>query len=373
MAIGDPVVLLPGIMGSRLYFTESEKYWDPDSTWRMLAWLPRPFVSTEKLRRQIHFRQPAIVVQDEGDGTLNENQRSRGWSGVTLSFYGAFLKGLETSLTGKVFAIGYDWRQGIAELGRSVGRQIEQITSSTGPLIVVTHSMGGMVLRAALHEIAGLESKIKGVIHVFQPVHGAVVLYRRFFTGIEVPGRDGALSPTNLAFRWILGGDGGTFTGNASGLPGAVQLLPGVTYPRPPLWHSGLGDPPPPALGDVYRDPASPPGLNPAVLTPQVHAEMRDRLDEYETARDILSSPPHPSTWSIFGTGIATDQRIDLIDGTLRVRAMPAGDGTVPARSAMGLVLPSDRQFRVNGIAHSDALMDANVQDIIFTIISTQI
>jgi hypothetical protein len=373
MAIEDPVVLLPGIMGSRLYFNASEKYCDPDSTWRMLAWLPRPFVSSEKLRQQIYFRQPASVVQDEGDGMLTVDQQARGWSGVSLSFYGEFLKGLEASISGKVYAIGYDWRQEVKTLGKIVGQQLLQIIGANGPVIVVTHSMGGMILRAALQETAGLEEKIKGVIHVFQPVHGAVVLYRRFFTGIDVPGRDGSLSPTNLAFRWILGGDGSTFTGNASGLPGAVQLLPGAAYPATPSWHSGLGNPPPPGAGEVYRETVSPPGLSPDTLPPLVRAEMRSRLEEYDAAKGVLASPRHPSTWNILGTGLSTDQGGDVQDGTLRLRTMPAGDGTVPVRSSMILDVPPERQFMVDGVAHGDALGEKLVQNIIFTILSTQI
>ena len=62
MAARLPIVFLPGVMGSRLYFEASQKFWDPDSTWRMLRLDARLADSVERRqpprapRRQSRWR-----------------------------------------------------------------------------------------------------------------------------------------------------------------------------------------------------------------------------------------------------------------------------------------------------------------------------
>jgi hypothetical protein len=38
--MATPILVFPGIMGSRLYFQNSGKFWDPDNKLRMIGWLP---------------------------------------------------------------------------------------------------------------------------------------------------------------------------------------------------------------------------------------------------------------------------------------------------------------------------------------------
>ena len=65
MAEPYPLVFFPGVMGSRLYFENSGKYWDPDSTLHMLRWAPVwPIRSDDDNRRQLHAREPAGVLID---------------------------------------------------------------------------------------------------------------------------------------------------------------------------------------------------------------------------------------------------------------------------------------------------------------------
>src|SRR5205807_5310100 len=113
------------------------------------------------------------------------------------------------------------------------------------------------------------------------------VLYRRFFTGIDIPGLDGDLSPTTIAFRWILGGDGADFTGKVSGLPGAVQLMPSGLYP-PPAWNQSLA--PPATIYDLYDSPPAPPGLDSSGLSNAVEAELAARLVEVKQFHTLRPS-----------------------------------------------------------------------------------
>ena len=72
MADRPPIVFLPGVMGSRLYFPDSDKFWDPDSTWRMLRWAPLwPVRSNDDNRRELHAKEPAGVVIDPRDDDVD--------------------------------------------------------------------------------------------------------------------------------------------------------------------------------------------------------------------------------------------------------------------------------------------------------------
>ena len=122
----QPIVFLPGVMGSRLFFKASKRYWDPDSTWRMLRWAPIwPFRSDEDNRLDLHARQPAGVMIDPETNAVDADGVALGWGGVVWSFYGEFLKMLRELAAGRrAFAVGYDWRQDIALARRVRRRQV---------------------------------------------------------------------------------------------------------------------------------------------------------------------------------------------------------------------------------------------------------
>ena len=148
-----PIVFLPGVMGSRLYFPHADRFWDPDSQWRMLRWAPVPFVrSDDDNRKDMHVREPAGVVLDPLDD-LDADRVSRGWGGVVWSFYKDYLTLLEAlAENGRAFALGYDWRQDIRDLGVITAERLRLCLAVTGAekLWAATHSMGGLVFRAAL-------------------------------------------------------------------------------------------------------------------------------------------------------------------------------------------------------------------------------
>src|SRR5512135_27808 len=182
-----PIVLFPGIMGSRLFFPTSGKYWDPDDYWRMGRWAPIwPFRSDDDNRVQLHAREPAGLIIDTAD--VSAEERDRGWSTLVWSFYGGLLRVLQDGVgaSGGVYAVGYDWRQDIGWLGEYAADKIDRIQGMAGAkrVAVVAHSMGGLVIRSALSVRPELCEKLGVVVHVCQPSAGAVILYRRLLTGL---------------------------------------------------------------------------------------------------------------------------------------------------------------------------------------------
>jgi hypothetical protein len=361
-------------MGSRLYFSNSDRYWDPDSTWRMLRWMPVwPFRSDDDNRLQLHAREPAGVLIDPLDDSVDADGVSHGWGGVVWSYYSRYLTSLrKLAADGQVFAVGYDWRQDIRWLGEYAADKLRTCLDVTGAhhLWVVTHSMGGLVVRAAFRQDPVLVQSIAKVLHVCQPSTGAVVLYRRFFTGMK-RGLDGGGGVADRAFRLLLGTTRAAFAGNMSGLPGACQLLPSVFFPsdlqgRP--WNGAIATGISPT--DLYGNAASPPGLNNQALQllTEARADLVERIQDVAEFHGWLGAPvdsehPTPETWLIYGTGRDTETRIDFDADHALPGLTQDGDGTVPSLSATALALAPDRLFAVAGVEHGNACQNTQVQE----------
>ena len=311
-----PIVFFPGVMGSRLYFENSNSYWDPDSTWRMTHWLPVwPFRSDDDNRLQLHAREPGFVLIDPLTNPPDADGVNRlGWGGVAWSYYDQFLLDLRSlAPSGWAFAVGYDSRQDIRWLGQYAADKLWKCLDATGAekLLVATHSMGGLVVRAAFLSDANLAGRVARVVHVCQPTVGAVNLYRRLFTGM-IPGLDGS-----WPFRFLLGNSRAGFVGNMSGQPGPLQLLPSAYFPTDAggHWHTALD------AGLLYRDlypnHTSPPGLCDATLSlpAEALADLAQRVQDVMAFHAWLGAPAdpqrlHPDTWLIYGIEYPTETRI---------------------------------------------------------------
>lgn len=335
MAVDYPVVLLPGVMGSRLYFPHSGKSWDPDDSlgmlfdWEILVWY-------EWVRRALHYSEPACLYDDMEDG----------WSGVAWKYHGKLLIELKKSRQFPrdhgVHAVGYDWRQGIQKLGIYVAQQLQTIIAASPKKMidVIGYSMGSLALRAAFLTDGTLKANVRKVIYLCPPAVGAVIMYRRFFTGM-IYGPDGGLE--DYFFRDILGDSQKKIISIASGLPGPVQLLPTKYYPPP--WYDG-GTPPYP-----YSDYRCPPGINPTNigLSPTVRANLALRIAEqsyFETFMGNPSNTAHPDSYLIYGSKSDTEVGFRSRNPANPVRAA-AGDMTVAAVSALQSAVPAGNQYAI--------------------------
>jgi len=137
-----------------------------------------------------------------------------------------------------VYACGYNWIKSCADSGQHVLDTIEKILevytslkSSTGkPLfkceqvILVTHSMGGLVARWAAKN--DTKKRILGVLHSAQPATGAPLAYRRTAAGTEPGGF------IQNQFAKIAGKTQAETTPVMGNSAGALELLPTKQYPK---------------------------------------------------------------------------------------------------------------------------------------------
>lgn len=413
-----PIVFVPGVMGSRLEFLQIGERWNPDDrrlfVGDMWHWVN---ISSSQARSEMDFRRNAQVMTNRCAVPLGRMEVNRGWEGVAWGFYGDFLRYLTNAIRGNVqcpvYAVGYDWRKDNWVSAQHLNARINAILSreSVDRVIIITHSMGGLVTRAALRQFADLNQKVAAVIHVFQPVLGAVVAYRRMFTGAVDETVDG-----DFPLRAILGTNWFNYVELQSVLPGPVQLLPTNAYRRnlrtlriewlhsEPMLTSAnwAGD-----VYNVYSNPDSPPGLIPhryfdTTYGMTIKNDLLNRIREADLFHRQLGDYMHTQTWALYGAGLMTDGDVLFRDqtslegfsyavgvsGCSHVRSMECelrlrtdGDGTVPAASAAALFpgqahRPSEapslttRQYELRGVNHAGAFQSTPVRDLIMNILN---
>ncbi|MGV3345432.1 hypothetical protein ACGVWS_06685 [Enterobacteriaceae bacterium LUAb1] len=267
-----PVIFLPGIMGSNLYSISKKDKKDP--VWRLngsLSMFPWLFRGAKTRKDLLH---PARVkVDNRGDivdavipAMPQALCRERGWGEVGAMSYGEtlpwlqshlndfnhFEQGLRKQMLGEgdawgqqltqqewdnsyryrypVYAVGYNWLDTNANSALRLKMRIEQILAEqqAEQVILVTHSMGGLVARYC-SEVLGMREKIKGIVHGVMPATGAPAAYRRMKSGTENPGS---------GFGWlkgwltseILGANGEEMSAVFCQSPGPLELLPFKEY-----------------------------------------------------------------------------------------------------------------------------------------------
>lgn len=133
-----------------------------------------------------------------------------------------------------VHAVGYNWLKSNGDSGKYLADKITSIIKywndlETGGIkpykcekvILVSHSMGGLVTRAAVHpKFGNAADKVLGIVHGEQPVNGAAAAYHHC--------RSGYGGMTGI----VLGRNAAQVTAVFANSPGAMELLPNQQYPK---------------------------------------------------------------------------------------------------------------------------------------------
>ena len=235
-----PIMFLPGIMGSRLQNSETkETIWDPDKTSYMIG-LSWKNVSDKQDLLGITNAPEAVPITEPAKNLFGKSkpytteQLDRNYAAIASGFYDRFLRALETKLNTEqsqiiypVYVCAYDWRKDINAIAatevKDIYNKIKE-EQETDEMIIITHSMGGLVAREFLRQNPQAAQKIKAVIHGVQPVQGAVQFYAYFKCGArhfspwwDIPG---------TILGNILGASKKDFAALCSDIPEAIELAP---------------------------------------------------------------------------------------------------------------------------------------------------
>jgi pimeloyl-ACP methyl ester carboxylesterase len=380
-----PIIFVPGIMGSRLKRmrpgpTPSSQAltiaWEPElllgfklRTARRLGWLVRNFVLADAESRKAQligtrFDEGYLeVVGRTPEGTVDEGDREhagetadvpgayeRGWVGVSMESYGPILRHLSTLEWSEpvrhcfdlpVHAFGYNWSQSnitsgeqlvdyadrVVRLYAEAGRECEHV-------ILVTHSMGGLVARAACQQLErDRPDLVLGVVHGVQPASGAPNAYWRMKGGFA-----------EYVISQALGKNAAEVTPLLGNMPGGLQLLPNkryralyggqespfwFRYPEPTLDPDQTREVLRPETGDPYQeiyrerdkfyrlcddrllDPGGFLSLDPTQAGDPWSLYV-SYIDEAETYHDLLQDYAHPDTVQFYSDGIETQATIEF-------------------------------------------------------------
>ena len=405
-----PLVFVPGIMGSRLRRAGTNGKgkgadglpnlrWDPGSGgWMWWNYSGKDGGYRKRMLVGPSFKASYLEVD-------NDNPVGDGFSGVMEDYWKKFLKDLKKRDWGPlakifefpVYAFGYNWTDSNENSGKKLAARIKEIISEakqvTGlceKVILITHSMGGLVARWASEE-AGAKGQILGIIHGVQPATGAPAAYWRMKGGFE----GGAVTSR------VLGKNATEVTPVLGNLPGGLQLLPthnhvatSVTKPWLTVTQNGkaiLSLPGSSPYSEIYRvravvkpaKGAKPSNNNywglvdPELLDPEnsnaqsshtggtgknnLDADAnvcRDNWGQYlsmlniaETFHQKLGKKKHAETLNFWGTGHNTADVIEL-------RIRPANSGETKSQEPY-----PDRGFRGFFTGASGNLMVAEMQN----------
>lgn len=157
-----------------------------------------------------------------------------------------------------VHAMGYNWLKSSSAAAAGIKARLEKLMEKyvaegyeCEKIILVTHSMGGLVARALIHpEIGKFSDKILGVVHGVMPASGAPAAYKRMRCGFEE-----AMAGLSLAPK-VLGNYGSEVTAVLANSPGGLELLPSKQYGNGWLQirHKGIVVKRLPENGDPYEE-----------------------------------------------------------------------------------------------------------------------
>jgi len=237
------------------------------------------------------------------------------------------LKKVATGCWFPVYAFGYNWLQSNGDSARIIAARINKVIEELNgdgyecnQVIVVTHSMGGLVGRALIHpKIGNLQDKVLGIVHGVMPAIGAPAAYKRMRAGFEDPGLmhpSISIIEASVTAK-VLGNYGDEVTAVLANSRGGLELLPSEAYGNGWLRvrHNGHDLEAWPKNGDPYKEIYKVSGkwyalfredwINPSARTPDKGGGTFERtcnyLDKVQGFHRQISGTYHPNSYAHYG------------------------------------------------------------------------
>ena len=224
-----------------------------------------------------------------------------------------------------VHALGYNFLQSNAITAIIIAKRIRGIVIGyqkcgfkCSEVILVTHSMGGLLARALMHPRYGnmlndKSVKILGIYHNVMPTLGAASAYKRMRFGFKEKS-----GPINTLEAKIFGIDGQHATAILANAPAPLEMLPSMAYGQEWIkvvdatdkllwsWPRGKDS----ALESIYLQPANawwrminPSWVNPANIPPKKGGGINNVMRRLKDASELLKEIEqifHPNTYASY-------------------------------------------------------------------------
>lgn len=277
-----------------------------------------------------------------------------------------------------VYACGYNWLASNDKAADALAAKIHKVIEENNKgyftcsqVILVTHSMGGLVARAC-SELKGMQSSIAGIVHGVMPATGAAVAYRRCKVGMK---------DEDFGAAVVIGLTGREVTAVFAQAPGALQLLPSQDYPSGWLKFDpdGMHVTPPtgrPAneLEEILVVGSLPGGKNPCpyesvylrkdrwwglvreewlkpkngiTFTWGRFVEAIGEAKDFHSKEAGISGKYHPNTYVYYGDDSGKQASFESIHWDIKRGLQPSGPG--PAPTAMEVIRMPHGQTRTDG------------------------
>lgn len=223
-----------------------------------------------------------------------------------------------------VYAFGYNWLQSNGTSAKIIAKRINQVMDELkasgyecNQVIVVTHSMGGLVGRALVHPMHGnLQDKVLGIVHGVMPAIGAPAAYKRIRAGFEDPGLSLSTAQESIGAK-VAGNFGDEVTAVLANARGGLELLPTESYGNGwmRVTHNGKELDAWPKEGDPYKEIYKSKGkwysllreewINPSELKPKQGGGTFERTCEYldmaQAFHQDIAQTFHPNSYGHYG------------------------------------------------------------------------
>ncbi|MES3023305.1 MAG: hypothetical protein V4857_17210 [Pseudomonadota bacterium] len=212
-----------------------------------------------------------------------------------------------------VHAMGYNWLKENRESGIIIADRVTALMKEyqaqgfqCEKVILITHSMGGLVARAAIHPAMGkLNDKVLGIVHGVMPAIGAGAAYKRMRCGFEGSGIE----------TDVLGNSGAHVTPVLGNAQGGLELLPSQAYGNDWLKvrHRGVIIKSLPNKGDPYEEIYKVKGkwfnllqedwINPAAADDSGFTNTCRLLDRAKKFHSDINNTYHDQSYAHYGAG----------------------------------------------------------------------
>lgn len=238
-----------------------------------------------------------------------------------------------------VHAMGYNFIKSNGESALVIADRIRGLIKGyqkrglkCAEVIIVTHSMGGLLARALIHPQYGnmlndKDVRVLGIYHNVMPTMGAAGAYKRMRFGF----REHKLSYVDNLSAKVLGSDGPNATAILANAPAPLEMMPGAAYGKEwlkvkdasgkILWSWPRG--PDTALDSIYLQPPqawwrliNPQWVNPGNVLEKDGGGMKNVRQRLQMASKFLNSIEstfHPVTYASYCASLKQESYGEIV------------------------------------------------------------